>query len=388
MATSVSTGGQDTNAVLADEKVVDMDPEFKLLDPDESQFSTMSSNLRGKPSTREKAQWLEDQYFPNYTTQSGGATNSTTTINVAAGTGPYFRANDIVFVPRTGEVFSVTSIATDALTVVRGIGGVAGTAINDTDDLLITGNASAQFADVGVMAVTTRVLGFNYTQIQRNPFGFSETDLAIDTYGSNEPMTEMAKKAVEHKRALENSRFFGGRKFTAASPNSKGYMGGVTEFISTNKFTSIGTLTRSVFDAKLQTILQHGSRNKVIFSAPTPAAALSGLLADNWVKALAGEKVYGAKVNAFVNGAFGTNIPVVVKREWGVYNTANNQLGSWMVVLDMDYIRDRPLRGRGTKVVRNLQGNGVDGEIHEYKTETTIEVAIEQSHGILKGITG
>lgn len=389
MATPVTSGGTDTESVLADEKRVDMDNEFKMLDPDESQFSTMTSNLRGTPAGREKVEWEEDRYFPNYTTSNGGANNSTTSIPVATGTGPYFRIHDIVFNPRTSEKLETSADpTTDTVAMTRGIGGTVGTTINDGDDLFIIGNAAAQFADVGTMKVTTRILGYNYTQIFRQPFGFSGTHLNIDTYGPGEPNNEMAKKAVEHKRALEWSNFFGGRKFTSAAPNSKGYQGGVDEFITTNRFTSIGTLTRAVFDNKLQTIFQHGSRNKIIFAAPVPASALSGLAADNWVRSTPDATVYGAKVDSYVTGAYGDKVPIVVKREWGVASTASNGLGSRMYVLDMEYIRDRMLKNRGTGILPNRGGRGVDGEIWEWLTEKSLQFAQESAHGMLAGITG
>lgn len=394
MALSIATGAVDTEALLAAEKVVDMADRFRLLDPDESQFSTILDKLPSKPAVREKINWLEDQYFPRQTVQSGGATNVTTTINVGAGTGAYFRAGDLVRNMRTGEMFEVASVATDAITTTntagnrKALGSVAAAAMLDQDALLIVSNASAQNADVGTLKVTTRVAGFNYTQIVRHPFGFSGTETEIDTYGQGDPLQEIAKKAVEHKRSKEALCFFGARDFVTGTP-AKGYMGGIAEFVTTNVFTSIGTLSRGVLDDKLRTVLQHGSRNKVIFAAPVPAQALSSLLADNWVKVTdPATKVYGAKVSAFISGAFGDNIPVITKREWGTFPTASNGYGSWMFIVDLDYVSLRPMRNRGTQLLRNRQGPGIDGVIHEYLTETSLEVSVESSHAILKGITG
>lgn len=393
MAVATATGAVDTEAILADEKVVDMQKRFRLLDPDESQFSTILDRLPSQVAIREKVNWLEDQFFPRQAQQSGGATSTTTTVNVAAGQGAYFRAGDLVRVMRTGEMFEVASVATDAITTTntagnrKAIGSVAAAAMLDTDELLIVSNASAQNQDVGTLKVTTRVLGYNYTQIHRHPFGFAGTAVEIETYGEGQPMNEIAKKALEHKRAREASRFFGARAFVSGTP-AKGYSGGLVEYITSNVWSSIGTLTRGVLDDKLRTVLQHGSRNKVIFAAPVPAQAVSSLLADNWVQAQPGEKVYGAKVSAFISGAFGDKIPVVVKREWGTFPTASNGYGSWMFVVDTDYVAQRKVKNRATQLLRNRQGNGVDGVIHEYLTEDSMEVSQESAHAILKGITG
>lgn len=387
MAVAVATGTVDTEAILADEKVVDMADRFRLLDPDESQFSTILNKLPSKPAIREKVNWLEDQYFPRQAQSGTVADGVTQSVPVTAGQGVYFRKNDLVRNMRTGEMFEVVSIATDTLTTNRGIGSTAAAAMTSGDELLIVSNASAQNEDVGTLKVTTRTLGYNYTQIHRHAFGFAGTAVEIETYGAGDPMNEIAKKAVEHKRAREASRFFGARAFHTGTP-AKGYSGGLSEFITSNVWSSIGTLSRGVLDDKLRTVLQHGSRNKVIFSAPVPSQALSSLLADNWIKAQPGENVYGAQVTAFVSGAFGDRIPVITKREWGTFPTASNGYGSWMFVVDLDYVAQRPVRNRDTQLLRNRQGNGVDGVIHEYLTEDSMEVSVERAHAVLKGITG
>lgn len=387
----VATGTVDTEALVADERVVDMQNKFRLLDPDESQFQTILNKLPSQPALREKVNWLEDQYFPRQSGVVGAQTNVDTAIEVTVGQGVYFRAKDLVRNMRTGEMFSVTSVAADTLTVVRGIGGVVAVAMNDLDALLIVGNASAQSDDIGTLKVTTRVLGFNYSQIQRNPFGFSGTEIEIETYGQGDPMNEITKKAVEHRRSIESTLFFGARSFTSASPSSKGTCGGLVEYIATNKFATIGNLSRGVLDDKLRQIFQHGSRRKVIFAAPVPAQALSGLYADNWVKNDGGgssDGTYGAKATGFISGAFGDRVPVITKREWGMFPTALNGYGSWLFVVDLDYIQNRPMRNRGTALLRNRQGNGEDRVVHEYRTEYSLEVSQESAHGLLTGITG
>jgi hypothetical protein len=388
---TITAGTVDTEAVLADEKVVDMAKAFRKLDPDTSQFMTILNKLPSVEAKREKVNWLEDELFPNLTalaaSAASAASGTTATLTVTTGTGAYFRVGDIVRIPSmSGVAAEVSATATSTITVTY-FGAVSASAASG-GDVLIVGNASAQGADTGALKVTQRVLGYNYTQIFRHPFGFTGTDVEIETYGApGDPASEMAKKAVEHKRALENSTFFGARKFTSSSPSSKGYMGGLQEFLSTNVFSSAGAIDLAYIDGKLQTIFQHGSMKKVIFAAPTPAAALSRLFATNWVRARPEDKVYGAKVNAFINGAYGASVPVIVKREWGTRAVSNNEMGSWMFVLDLDYVKLRPLRNRGTKLLRNRQGNGEDKVVHEYLTETSFEVSQEKVHGLIKGIT-
>lgn len=389
MAIATTTGLVDTEDRLADEKPVDMADKIAMLDTDTAQFMTILNKLPSKAATQIKVNWLEDQYFPRASKASAVITNVATSLGVTAGEGVYFRVGDVVLIGETGEKVRVTAIATDTLTIVRSVGGVAGTATTiATTDLVILGSAAAQGADTGVLKATVRVLGYNYTQIVRDPMGFTGTDAEIELYGGDDPEREIAKKAVEHKAHLEGLCWAGGREppvNLGSDTEPTSFMGGITEFLVTNVFTAIGAPTLEIVDSRLQQIYQHGSLDKVGFCAPLPARKISQLLANNWVRAQPDEKVYGAKVSAWINGAYGTSMPIIVKREWGMYQSAGRQLGGAMFVLDMQYIQRRPMRNRDTKLLPNRQLPGQDRVVFDYLTETSLQVANEQAHGVLYG---
>ena len=54
MAVATASGVVDTDAILADEKVVDMQNQFRLLDVDQSQFMTILNKLPSQQAIREK----------------------------------------------------------------------------------------------------------------------------------------------------------------------------------------------------------------------------------------------------------------------------------------------------------------------------------------------
>lgn len=388
MAVAVNTGVVDTEARLSSERVVDMDPSIGLKETDNAQFMTILKKLPSVDATQVEVRWLEDQLFPNRSTLAASATSAATTLDVATGTGVYFRAGDIVYIESNGEKVEVVSIATDTLTVTRSIGGVAATTAASGVGLVIVGNAAAQGADTGTLKSTDRVLGFNYTQIFRHPFGFTGTDAEIALYGADDPEREAAKKRVEHKRAMESAVWVGGREFTSNSPSSKGYMGGILEYLSTNIFTAFGALGLTAFDIKIQQILQDGDMNKVIFAAPTPARGLSHLFTSNWQQAENDDVLYGAKVSAWLNGAYGERLPVIVKREWGAMGSSGYGLGGAIFVIDLGNVKRRPMRNRDTRLLPNRQGNGEDKVVFDYLTETSFELKNETTHGAFFGVTG
>ena len=61
-----------TEGVLAEQKVLDMDPVIKMLDLDTDQFTTMLDDLGTKTTAREKVNWLEDEYAPKMVRISAG----------------------------------------------------------------------------------------------------------------------------------------------------------------------------------------------------------------------------------------------------------------------------------------------------------------------------
>ncbi len=162
-------------------------------------------------------------------------------------------------------------------------------------------------------------------------------------------------------------------------------MGGITEFLVSNVFTAVGAPTLEIVDSKIQQIYQHGSMNKIAFASPLAARKISQLLANNWVRATPDERKYGAKVSAWINGAYGESLPIIVKREWGVYQSAGRQLGGAMFILDLDYIARRPMRNRDTKLLPNRQLPGQDRVVFDYLTETSLQLQNEQAHGALYG---
>ena len=387
MATTILSGLVDDQDIEQTQRVPDIATSITMLDPNVSQFTTMLMKVASKPAFNQKVQWFEDQLQPRLSAVSGSQTSGDTSIEVATGTGQYFRANDLVRNARTGEAFLVGGVTTDTLTTcTRGQGRVAAAAMNDGDQLLIVANAAAQGATLGTRKQTKKVNNFNYTQIVRNPFGFTNTLIASKLYAGNEPANEADKKAVEHKRSIEYILFWGARGDTESDTATAGQCGGLFEFVQTNVKDAAGTLSKTLLDTYLRDLLQHGNENKVLFASPVTAQALSGFLRDAWQPASVDTKLWGAKVNGFISGAYGYQIPVIVKKDWNDFATSSSQYGGWSFLVDMDNVALRPLRS--TKLLQNRQANDADEETHEYLTETSFEVKQDATHGLIVGVTG
>jgi hypothetical protein len=377
----------NTDEIVADEKVVDMDPQMRKLDPDQTQFTTMTSRMGSRTATREKVNWLEEQYVNDVITTTAGYTSGATTVVVSAQDGLSVKPNDVYRNMRSGQAVIVTANAAGSLTVVPQGTNAAG---NSGDKLLYVGSAYPQGANIGQPKYSARVLGFNYTQIFREPWSFTGTATSIELYGGGEPAKEAARKAVEFKRQLEHNGFFGSRFYIAGSAGSEpqGGAGGLIEFIATNKQNVGGELTSDFLDLFLATVLSKGSSDKVIFTGTVGAYYISRFHRSGqgafWKPEPA--NVHGVKVDGFISGVFGYQLPVVVKKEWANYPSGANGYNGNMFVVDMTNVERRPLRDRDTKLLTSRQGPGEDRTAAEYLAEMSWTVAQERTHGLLTGI--
>jgi hypothetical protein len=386
MALSTNTGLVDDQDILQNERVVDMDETIAMLDPDVSQFTTMLMRVARSVADSTKVEWLEDQLFPRLSSVASGGATDGATITVATGEGAYFRAGDLVRNAATGVAFRVTSVASDVLSVTNALGRVTFAAHTAADQLLIIGNASAQGATLGTRKITKRVAQYNYTMIQRNPYGFTRSLMASKLYGGPVPMKERRKKAVEHKRAIEYTLFWGTRALDTSGSEPNGQAGGLFEFVTSNVKNAAGALTKALLDTYMQDFMQHGSQNGVFFISPTVALAISGFLRDAWQPNEVGAKLWGAKVDGFISGAYGYKLPIVVKKDWNDFSTSSTQYGGWGFYVNMDGIELPVLRS--TDLLRDRQDNSADSYDEEYLTEFSVKVKQEQQHGIVTGVTG
>jgi len=392
------TGNVSTEEVLSDERVIDMDSTIRRLKTDDAQFTTMTRRLPSKVAVREKVNWLEEEDFPRIVTSSAGYAVSVTTIVLTATHGKLVAVNDLLRNMRTGEGMRVTAVSTDTLTVDRGVGALfpgTGAAINALDPILVVADSQPQGSDFPTPRYLQRVLGYNYTQITRTTLGFTNTTTSIELYGGREPAKEVVRLKRVDDRKWEAIAFWGMRAFQASTPpdnEPKGAAGGLLEFIQTFKRDANGPLTPTFFDLLLMDSMQYGSTDKVLFAAPVVVACMSAWnrqgMGAQWDPGN-GRNVHGVFVDAFISGAYGYRIPVVVKKEFGeFYNTANPKgFGSYAFLVDMSLVARRPLRDRDTRMLTDQQPKGKDTYNAELRTEASLQIAQERAHAIIYGVT-
>lgn len=382
---TILTGVVDDADILSNQRVVDMSPTIAQLEPDEAPLTTMLQKVGKRSAFSQKVEWLSDELVPRLTTLSASAASDLTALPVASGTGTYFRPGDVVRIATTGENCSVSAVSANTIYVTRALGGVTAVSAASGGDVIKVGNAAAEGATLGTLIQTKKVANYNYAQIQRDPWGFTNTLVASKLYGGPEPANEAKKKLIEHKRQLENSLFWGVRDLNTSGSTPVGYVGGLFQYITSNITSVGGNLTESVMETFLRTAFRYGSQNKVMFVSPLVASAMSSFAQGKLALPSVDTNKYGVSLGQY-QSASGAVIQIMIKRDWLDFQTGSNQYGGIGVVVDMDDVKMRPLRDTVLKPDR--QANDEDSVKQEYLTEWSFEIGQEKKHAIIRGITG
>lgn len=382
---TILTGVVDDADILSNQRVVDMSPTIAQLEPDEAPLTTMLQKVGKRSAFSQKVEWLSDELVPRLTTLSASAASDLTAIAVATGTGTYFRPGDVVRIASTGENCSVSAVSANTVYVTRALGGVTALSAASGVDLIKVGNAAAEGATLGTLIQTKKVANYNYAQIQRDPWGFTNTLVASKLYGGPEPANEAKKKLIEHKRQLENSLFWGVRDLNTGGSTPVGYVGGLFQYITSNITSVGGNLTESLMETFLRTAFRYGSQNKVMFVSPLVASAMSSFAQGRLALPSVDTNKYGVSLGQY-QSASGAVIQIMIKRDWLDFQAGSNQYGGIGVVVDMEDVKMRPLRDTVLKPDR--QANDEDSVKQEYLTEWSFEVGQEKKHAIIRGITG
>lgn len=387
MAT-VLTGVVSDNTIQSSQRVIDMSEKISLLEPDAAPLTSFLMKLSSKDAFSQKVEWLQDELVPRLTALAASAATADATITVTTGTGQYFRANDVLRIATTGENVAVTAVSTDTLGVTRAIGSVAAATAASGVDVVLVGNASQEGATIGTLKQTKLTATYNYTQIQRNPYGATNTLANSELYGGPDMQRERKKKAIEHKASIEHTLFWGRRQLTTSGTQPQGFCGGLSDYISTNITTAAsGALTQTAFETFLRSGQRYGSTKKVFFCSPLIGSGLSSFALGKLAPPTPRINEWGVKVTSYQSGAFGDDLDVVVVREWQDFQTGSTQFGGWGYLVDMNDVRIRPLRNRNTKLLQNRQAPDEDSVKEEFLTEFSFEIGNEKNHAILKGVT-
>jgi hypothetical protein len=380
------TGTRGPENVDSARVIADVQDEIVLVRPSAAPFMTLSNKFRdSRTATQRRFDWFEKDEYPRTVVLLEAALVADTSLVVESGQGARIAGRFVLLNVRTRESVYVTSVSTDTLTVTRAIGGEQAD-MDAGDTLVFTRPVAEDGAGIGTLKSITEVNKFNYTEIIRTPYGFTGRQENTDLYGGKDPMTERKWHSIEHKKSIESMYFFGRRNLiTGAGGHEVTFSGGLEDYIVSNVWDVSGiTLSARAFVEFLEVAMRegrggnrNGSATKFLFAADRWITEIEFWAADKLLyEPLDSELGLTARSYTSTHGKV-MILPSPVISE-------NHPDMAFLV--DLNHITPVTHQGRGTKLLRNREGNDIDGSQEEYMSDLGVQVELEFAHAILKGL--
>lgn len=386
MAEYTTSGARGTKYSVATEGslVRDVADKIALLQPEDAPLLTFMNSLKKKrEATNPKFEWFEDQLAPNIVTTT--TTGTGTSIAITTGLGVRVRTGDLL-ITSTGESMLVTAGGgTDALTVTRSVGAVAAATLASGDELVIAGNACTEGASNPEAKFTKKTSALNYIQIFRDSVKITATQAASKSYGGDDRAYQRKLRGMEHKRGIEQAFLFGDAFEDTSGTQAIRGTGGLINLISTNVTDCGGVLTEGSFETFCRALFRYSpteaSATKLFLVSPMIISALNFW---NKTKLLVrqDDKTFGTRLATYRSG----HGDLEVTRHWLLQDFTEFQ--KYGFALDPANLYYRYMSGLDTKLHIDIQTKDSETFIDEYRTHAGLQLQLEKTHAILKGVTG
>ena len=386
---SGTAAGFGTEQISQYRRIFDVSKDIAFYNPNANPFYLLCQQANKKESIDPEFRCLEAQIQPVFDDTSATATSSGTTISVDHGS--YFKAADLVQVTRTGEIFKVSSVSTNDLTVERAYGTVAGAAIVVDDELRRIGNAFEEGGAIDTAKSVKVDTIINYTQIFKTSLQLTGTEMATTLYGGMDLPLRQKMAGIEHSMKIESAFLFGQKKeylvsssTYAATSHPERLTGGLLSFITSNKISAGGSLSEATFNKEFLRYVFTADKNyrkkRTLFVSPLVGAVMSSW-AGGKIQLVPSDQTFGITVNRYLSFFGEVNIVLHPLLEGDVY-------GGYCVAVDLENVGYRYLSGRDTNLQTDIVLDGHDFRCDQYLTECGLSVRLEGVHGYAYGITG
>lgn len=353
-------------------------------------YALMAKARKESTDDPEFAWWEEKLEAVRLTVDGTGASSSSTALGVTAG-GLNVVPGDVLMVEKTelatydNEIVTVSSVTSDtAIVIKRGQAGSSAAAIPAGAFLTKIGSAFQEGTGAPNFSTRNPTKLKNFTQIFKTAMGITGTAQATHARTGEAWANDKKRKAFDHASSIEFALMFGQAYEDTTGSQPIRYMGGLREFITTNVKIYTTTPTEDVFLDDVYKVFNYSA-----MGAGTERLVLAGNGFLNGLNKLARNssstrinfqgtlKVYGMELQKWVlpQGTLGVRTHPLMNLHPRFTNSA--------FILCPPGLRWRPLRGRDTKFMDNIQNNDEDTRKAQWLTEGGLEVNHEQTMGYL-----
>ena len=386
---SIISGGTGTGNINQERRIFDVSKDIAFYNPNANPFFLLAQEAGKEDSIDPFFKCLEAQMQPDFDDVNGAVTAGATSVIVDHGA--YFKANDLVLNTRTGEVFRVTAVAANTLTVVRGYGTVSGTAMNDNDELRRIGNAFEEGAGADTAKTVQVDVVTNYCQIFKTSLRLTGSEMSTTLYGGMDLPLRQKMAGIEHSRKIETQFLFGHKyeRLTTSATNAATShpirtTQGILKFISSNAVSVGGALSEATFNNEFLRYIFTADKNyrqkRTLFVSPL-AGGVMNQWANGKIQLVPSDKTFGITVNRYLSFFGEVNVVMHPLLEGDVYS-------GYIIAVDLENVGYKYLSGRDTKLETDIIQDGTDARTDQFLSECGLKVRLEGVHGYAYGITG
>lgn len=322
---------------------------------------------------------LEDDNFPgwveidSFTTDGDGVS-----LVLASNHGKRLTVNDTIYVPRTDEVLLVSAIATDTITVTRGLGSSSATTLVTGEDMAVMAKADSEGNTAPGATSNEPTIKTNYCQIEKLSWELTGRLIESELTGGDEWNRLAMQKAKQLQERKERAFLWGARTTSGTTTT-----GGLKYYVTTNVDDAAGALTEATLNTSIKKFMRRnmGQSNLVVLAGELTLEALNRFGREAIVYKPE-DKVLGIKATTY-RTAFG-DLSFIAHGQLVV----NSDLAGQNYFLNLDKINAVEFGGRGYRTNNDVEAVGTDGKKSYLLSDFGFHLAAEKSQLILEGVTG
>lgn len=358
-------------------------------------LTALMAKMRTETTDDPEFAWYEEELNPIRVQISSAMSNAGVTVTIDLGDAQDLVVGDLVMVegaPNPAgnypELLTVASIqSTTQFVVTRSAANTTAAAIADNSFLLKVGNAFEEGTGAPAASSRNPTKQYNYTQIFKTIYDITNTAAATNLRTGDAIKNDKKRKMFDHSVALEHAFLFGHRyENTSGATNGKPmrYTGGLYWFMQ-NQYNAttaptiqtISSATTTGEDDFLDATYQVFDYNSDLSGNERIVLCGNGFLnyVNKWAKDMGSTRInYDGTIKLFGMELQKWMIPqgTFYLRTHPLMNT-NTRFTNGAFIIDGAGLKYRPLRGRDTKFMDNIQDNDEDRTKGQWLTEAGLE---------------
>jgi len=382
--------------------VRDVSEQMVLLEPDAAPLFVLTNAAKRKqPTIGPRFEWVEDTEVSLWGQSSGTGDYASNITEILVKDATVFGVGDVCAVPKAvgsssaPEVFLVTAISSNSLTITRGIGSAGADTISQTGSIRILASAFKEDDNIGTQRYTSKTVQISYAQIFKTPVKVTHTAASTKQYGApqGERKYQLVKSMIRHRSEIEAAGLWLRASESLASPSSRWTSMGFLSRVATNKTDANTTCTVTTWNTFSETAFRYGEKQKLLLCAPKVISAIN-YFSQNKLLTRVGDTVFGVKIARFELALGEFMLANNYRLGTGdIGFPGGNSFASHAYSVDLPSVAIRYLSGGGdnligdTKLYENVLPDGSTTRTDEYRSQMGWEIRHERKHAWMFDVT-